>query len=251
MLYSEFSTLVRLYTKTNSSTFTDGEIVSLSNAFLEQFSQRIADEVGEDVFGMEMNTDLVENQREYQLPERFMKLKRLEANMLTAEDVVFNTSNPSNLRSQWEVFKGTDLNNFDVAMTNTLIKQRFSGLFKHFIFRNSIWLLTGYDVQAAVAGLRGWIIVYPQPMVTGDLITNVDMSTSPDATHNGFPRQFHELLARRVAISYKSSADRPKSLNESERKFDQDFMKALDNLRGQDYSMAIQPTIPYNDGTNY
>ena len=76
-------------------------------------------------------------------------------------------------------------------------------------------------------------------------------SNNPTQYEHGFPRQFHELLARRVAIAYKSSKDRPIPLSEKEQMYEIDLERQIVLMRDENMDRNIIPSIPYNDGSNY
>jgi len=77
------------------------------------------------------------------------------------------------------------------------------------------------------------------------------MSTNPDDYSHGFPRQFHELLARRVSIAYKSSKDRPIPLSEKEQLYEADLMAAINAMKDANLDRSVIPSAPYNDGSQY
>jgi len=82
MNYQKFASLVRYYTKTNSTTFTDAEMLILANIFKEDIAGLISKEVGEDYFGLRFERDLIAGQREYDLPSEVMsRIKYLEAKL--------------------------------------------------------------------------------------------------------------------------------------------------------------------------
>ena len=77
------------------------------------------------------------------------------------------------------------------------------------------------------------------------------MSTNPDDYTHGFPRQFHELLARRISIAYKSSKDRPIPLSEKEKLYEVDLMTQINTMKGTNLDRSITPSAPYDDGSQY
>jgi len=77
------------------------------------------------------------------------------------------------------------------------------------------------------------------------------MSTNPDDYTHGFPRAFHELLARRISIAYKSSKDKPIPLSEKERQFEVDFAQAINSLKDANLDREVIPSEPYDDGSGY
>lgn len=81
MLRSEFATLVRTYTSTNSTTFTDTEILTLTNPLMGKQAMVIKD-ANEDLFGGIATRDLVADTREYGLPNDLIStIERVEAKL--------------------------------------------------------------------------------------------------------------------------------------------------------------------------
>lgn len=52
---------------------------------------------------------------------------------------------------------------------------------------------------------------------------DIDLSTPRDETDAALPREFHELLARRVSITWKGAQDQPLALTERELNYDKDL----------------------------
>jgi len=77
------------------------------------------------------------------------------------------------------------------------------------------------------------------------------MSTNPDDYTHGFPKQFHELLARRVSIAYKSSKDKPIPLNEKEKMYELDLARAIQKMKDTNLDRSTTPTVPFDDGSDY
>jgi len=233
MKFKDFASVIRNSTLTSSSTFTDEEILRLANMYKDTFSQQIA-ETDEGVFGMPFVTSLVADQREYELPDEVIKIERVEA-IVDGEDQKKYTS--------------LDVASLNFELTETKITEMFKEKYFYSFFRKALFLYTGESVIDVVDGLLLRAIIWPQDFT--DLESEVDMSVRPNVNQNGFPRQFHELLARRVIIHHKQNRDRPVPLTDTEQSFEFDFRKALDALRGTDDNREVIPVIPYNDGSNY
>jgi len=77
------------------------------------------------------------------------------------------------------------------------------------------------------------------------------LPTAPSTTSHGFPRQFHELLARRVSVAYKSSKDKPIPLSEKEQMYEMDLRKQIDSMKDANLDRSTQPTAPYSDGSQF
>jgi len=236
MNYSKFATLVRYYTKTNSTTFSDADILTLANIFKDDIAGLISKEVGEDYFGLRFERDLIAGQREYDLPAELMtRIKYLNAKLDG---------------TNWERLKETDLSTYGQAMDEATIEAQYADKDPEFdIWDNSIYILSGSPIIDVTDGLRLWAIVFPSDFP--NLTSTEDMSTNPDDYSHGFPRQFHELLARRVSIAYKSSKDRPIPLSEKEQLYEADLMAAINAMKDANLDRSVIPSAPYNDGSQY
>lgn len=236
MNYSKFATLVRYYTKTNSTTFSDADILTLANIFKDDIAGLISKEVGEDYFGLRFERDLIADQREYDLPAELMtRIKYLNAKLDG---------------TNWERLKETDLSTYGQAMDEATIEAQYADKDPEFdIWDNSIYILSGSPIIDVTDGLRLWAIVFPSDFP--NLTSTEDMSTNPDDYSHGFPRQFHELLARRVSIAYKSSKDRPIPLSEKEQLYEADLMAAINAMKDANLDRSVIPSAPYNDGSQY
>ena len=236
MIYSKFATLVRYYTKTNSTTFTDVDILVLANIFKDDIAGLIAKEVGEDYFGLRFERDLVAGQREYDLPAELMsRIKYLQAKLDG---------------TNWSKLKETDLSTYGKALDEDTIQLTYSEKNPEFdLWDQGIYILSGDAIIDVTNGLKLWAIVFPSDFA--NLTSTEDMSTNPDDYTHGFPRQFHELLARRVSIAYKSSKDRPIPLSEKEKMYEVDLTTQIQTMKDTNLDRSIKPSAPYNDGSDY
>jgi len=235
MLYTEFADHVRYLTKTNTTTLTDAEILRFSNIYKDDFADSI-EERNESYFDMEMVTDLIVGQRQYSLPDEWMnRIIRLSVNLDGTDEVAA---------------KPIDLSIY----TGTLEELEIQGNFNdnppsYGIRRRSLYILTGSPITAQVDGLRLWSKIYPANFV--DLTLAEDIAVDPTSISVGLPRQFHELLARRVAIAYKQSRDRLTPPVEMEQRFDVDFGRALDAIAEGNLDTFNTVVLPVDDGSNY
>ena len=236
MKFTDFATLVREYSKTNSTTFTDARILTFANIFKDDIANRVASEVGEDYFGLRFQRDLIANQREYDLPAELMsRMKYLNA-QLDGEE--------------WKHLKETDLLEYGGTLDEATIQSRYADKEPEFdLWDNGIFILSGDAIEDVTDGLKLWAIIYPADFTS--LTSTEDMSTNPDDYSHGFPRQFHELLARRVSIAYKTGKDRPIPLSEKEQSYENDLDKAIQNMKGQNLDRDTCPEAPYDDGSQY
>lgn len=235
MTPAKFAALVRIYTGTDAVTFTDAEILAFANPYKDEIASQIVLR-NEDYFGMLFTRDLVAGRREYALPDEILNsIKYTEAKL-----------DGTNL-SRLDEF---DLNSYKRPTSEADIIAQFSSLSPKFdIFRRSLWIYSGTAIIDVVAGLKLWAIIYPADIT--DLSSTTDMSVDPSTTSHGFPRQFHELLARRVSIGYKSSLDKPRKLSPMEALYNVDIERALNAITGGNQDRSVIATTPYNDGQQY
>ena len=232
----QFATLVRYYTKTNSTTFTDSEVLTLANIFKDDIAGLISKEVGEDYFGLRFERDLVADQREYDLPAELMaRMKYLQAKLDG---------------TNWERLKEVDLSTYGKTLDEDTIQLTYAEKDPEFdLWDNGIYILSGDAIIAVTDGLKLWAIIFPADIA--DLTSTVDLSTNPDDYSHGFPRQFHELLARRISIAFKSSKDRPIPLSEKEKLYEVDLATAIQTMKDANLDRSVKPDAPYNDGSDY
>lgn len=236
MLFTQWATLVRYYTKTNATTFTDADILVLANIFKDDIAGQISSRVGEDYFGLRFVRDLVLDTREYELPAEVMgHIKYLEAKL----DGV-----------NWVRVNEIDLPDYKRTSDETTIRGMFSTIGARFdMWDQSIFLLTGNQIIDVFEGLKLWAIIFPANFLS--LLSGVDMSTPPDDFSHGFPRQFHELLARRVSIAFKSSKDKPIPLSEKEKLYELDLADAISSLKDKNLDRVTLPSMPRDTGEDY
>lgn len=216
MTYAEFASYIRLQTKTNTTTFTDADIMLYANIFKDELAKRIV-RVRDDYFGVPELTNLeVDGSsvpvREIALdPTTFQQVKYVEIK----------------LDSKWVPMKELDLVHFRGTTDEEYITANFGnteGRAKYDLFRGSLWLYTGTFV-ATTNGLKLWTFQWPAKITS--LAGTDDMSIDPTNTSAGMPREFHELLARRVIIAKKSAGDKPIPLVGNELTYGTDLQIAL------------------------
>ena len=127
------------------------------------------------------------------------------------------------------------------------------GGFAYTIRRRAVLILSG-TIIAVTAGGRMWAHDYPANLA--DLTGATGLEVDPTTTTFGFPRQFHELLARRVSIEYKGRQPKPIPLSPAEKNFDRDLEIQLQAIASIDNSLEIIGEFPSademgNNGWNY
>lgn len=238
MTYQEFATYIRFHTKTDTTTLTDAELVSLANVKKDDIAKEIA-KTNEDIFGMQYLRDLEAGVREYSFPAQIL------SNIKGVEAFVANGGTVS------KKFDETDLTKYRGVTEEATIRQNFQGKYQFDIFRKSLWLYTGEEIVAVEHGLKLWAIQYPADITTAKLSSTDDMSVQPSDTSHGMPREVHEIWARSVIIEYKNSKTKPIPLTEKELNFANDLQSALNALKGTNLDRQNTGSTPYNDGSNY
>lgn len=231
----QFAALVRYKTKTNSTTFTDADILALANPFKDEIAAKIQERRPE-VWNMPAVGTLVADQREYSFPDDVLnRLVYVELDL--DDDGKYVLANPVQ-RLQ-----------FRDGLTEDEIVSGYGSDPRYFLRRNAINLLCKAIIDV-VDGIR---IVYDSfPADLASLGGVIDMSIDPTDTTHGFPRQFHELLARRLSVAYKSRNEVP--LDPEDLAYSGDLEKALDNYAiavvDESYVGAL-PTDPDNSDQGY
>jgi len=195
--------------------------------------------VRKDIFNIPALDDLVLNQREYAFPSDVL-------NNIVNLEIMFSTGG--------DYIPAVNLarRHYLDSLQESKIVAGFSNLEpRYFIRRQAIYILSG-AITAVTDGIR---LVYNSfPANLANLTGTTDLSIDPSTTTHGFPREFHELWARRVAIEYKSVNSMP--LSETEKRYDIDLDKALEEFSEVDLSRNIVGSLPSSsqrgdDGFNY
>lgn len=144
------------------------------------------------------------------------------------------------------------LKSYDRSETESEIVANFAnveGSCFYFVRRNAILILSG-TISAVTNGLRIIASMWPADL-TGLTDTTTDISANPSTTTLGFPRQFHELLARRVAIEWKGSRPKPQPLSPLEQNYEIDLERKLAAYSRADYNLAIIGEPPAESSVEY
>jgi len=237
MTPAQLATLIRFYTRTNTTTFTNADMLILVNIVKDDICYKIGKDVGEDYFGLRFERDLIADQREYQFPSELMgRIKYLQAKLDG---------------TNWERLNETDLTTDELPISETDIQDYYADKDPEFdIWDNGLYLLTGDAIIDVTDGLKLWAIIYPADLANMTEAV-VDMSTDPDEYSHGIPKCLHELIARRVSIMYKSSKDKPIPLSEKEKVYEIDLQNTINEMKGLNLDRVVIPTVPSNDGSDY
>lgn len=238
MNYVNFAGLCRYYALGDSAdteNLTDATLLLLANVAKDDIAKEIA-KANEDFFGAVLTRNLEAGRREYAMPDDILNnIKTVEAKL--------DGSNISRLIP-------FDLNSFKRPTGEMDIRNDFAGKSPAYdIYRRAIQLYTGDAIIDVTGGLILRAIIYPADFT--EFSSSTDMAVDPTEFTFGFPRQFHELLARRVSIMYKSGQERPKALTDSERLYDADLARAIAAISNPNLDASVEATVPDNDGSNY
>lgn len=240
MTGTELAALIRYKTKTNSTTFTSTDMLPLVNTFKDEISSKIV-ETNNGNFLVPATFNLVADQREYGLPDDMLsRLHKVELKFVSTDSR----------------FPAIGIKDYYGSETESEIVKSFSnveGEFGYTIRRRALFILSG-TIIAVTSGGRIWYHAYPADLanLTGSSGLNVDPST----TTFGFPKQFHELLARRVAMEYKASQPKAIPFSPLELNYERDLKVQLDSVSSVDNSLevigeSLNLKETGNDGYNY
>ena len=213
MTPSELATRIRFYTHTNTTTFPDSEMLPLVNQVLtEELASKIVESDNE-MFEVPYTFNLVADQREYAVGDDVL-------NRVHKVEVKFTSTEDRRKANYIKDYRGSE--------TETQITNNFNnspGGFSYTIRRRAILLLSG-TITAVTGGVRMTSLVFPEKLA--NLTDNgVSMEVDPSTTTFGFPRQMHELLARRVSIMWKGNQPKPIKLSPDERNYSIDLENQL------------------------
>jgi len=237
----QFAEYVRLKTRTNSTTFTNADIIILMRQRQDQIAQDII-KTDEDILLIPQTTGLVLNQRDYPFPADILsRIKRIEAkldgtNWLKLDELDI-TSHP----------KPTNETNITYYFAN------LEGEAFYDLLRKSIMIYSG-SITTVASGLKLWCNTWPTAVT--DLTSTVDMSVDPSTTTHGIPRSMHEIWARGVIIDWKQSREKPIPLNDNELKYELDLQKTIETLKHGNLDREVIGKLPAeaergNDGQDY
>lgn len=230
MTPAELATHVRFMTRTNSTTFTDAEILALMKIRQDELSKDIID-VDEDILLIPQYTNLVANQREYPLPaDMLSSIKRVEAKLDGTNFITLKELDIVSLT--------------DSTLSESLITQNFSNEEGGAFFdlkRKSLYLYSG-TITSVTDGLEVWVNTWPTAIT--DLSSTADMSQDPSTTTHGIPRELHEIWARGIIIDWKGSREKPIPLTEKELSYKLDKIIAINSLKPQNRDRQVIGKLP-------
>ena len=237
MTPKNLASYVRLKTRTNSSTFTDADLITLSNVVKDRLVFR-ALEADEDLFLVPTYLDLVADQREYPLHSDIMsRIKRVEAKL-----------DASNFVKLYEF----DLPSYEgVISTEADIVENFGNGDNEAFFdmmRTAIWIYSG-TITSVTDGLKIWLNT--TVLDISSMASTTDMSVDPTTTTHGIPKGLHQVLADGVVIEWKESREKPIPLSDREVNYENEVDKAVSSLKRANYDRDVIGLTPYNNGRQY
>lgn len=237
----DFARLVRKYTRTNSITLTDSDLVLFANTVKNDFVRSIIKK-DEDYFVFDTYANLKASSavdptsREYLLPTDSRKIVRVEAK--------FDGTNWIKL-TEFDLVKYTRTSD---ELTITQLFSNSSGVASYDLIGSLLKLYTG-TVSVVSGGLKLTYVALPRDITIDSLALETDLSVAASATDGAMPSPFHELWARKIGIIYKSSQEKPILLSEYDKAFGPDFQEVLDSIKDPNLDREVTFSLP--DDTYY
>lgn len=227
---------IRKRTKTNSNTYPDADLLKDINVEMDDLSARIAQEY-EGYFGVYSLRDLLADKREYPMPEDLL-------NHLYGVEAKLDGTN-------WKWLTEFDLNFYQRATDEDTILSQFAGKDPMYdLFRGSIFIYSDSAIIDVTKGLKLWYSAYPKHLT--DLSEDsVDICVPPSDEENGFPRQFHKILGKKVSIAHKQANNIKLAEDEQKTVIEKDIEKALEAISSLNADRSIIATMPQDDGSDY
>lgn len=198
------------------------------NLFKDEISSQIV-ERNNGMFLVPSTFDLVADRRQYGFPDDMLnRLHKFEIKFVSTDSR----------------FPSTYIKDYSGSETESEIVKNYSnapGEFRHTIRRRALFILSG-TIIAVTDGGRIWYHAFPADLAS--MTGSTGLEVDPTTTTFGFPRQFHELLGRRVSIEYKSNKPKPLSLNALELNYEKDLKVQLDAISHVDNSGEIIGHLP-------
>lgn len=235
-----FAAYIREKTKTNSTTFTDADIVTYANVAKDEIAEDIVANVGEGYFDFMLTRDLEADIRNYTFPNDLLQHLRLVTAKLDG--------------TNWNNLLEVDISQFDDTpiMENSYIKNLYgANRPEYYISGSELFILSGDDITAVSGGLKILAEVYPEDISTGSLSSSTDLSVPSSDSAVALPRAVHLHWATKVIVAYKESQDKPIPLTKQEQAIEIDLLNAYKRLTPRNADRSFIATTPTNDGQDY
>lgn len=239
MTGTTFATYIRKLTKTNSSTFTDADLVSFANVCKDDIAEQIVANVDENYFDLILDRNLEEDIRDYSLPDNILKHLRYVSAKLDG-------TTPERLT---EAFLSQFQN---PILEETQLKEIYAMRKPQFLIQGeSIRILSGQDITAVDNGLTIVAEVYPADLTTDSLSAVTDLSIPENDTAHALPRAVHKVWAEMVSAEFKQSKDRPIPLTQTEQLVQINLLEAFKKLGKRNAARSFKATVPTVGGHGY
>lgn len=226
MTGTQLAALIRKKTKTNSTTYADAEMLVDVNNGKNEIASLIAGE-NQKYFERRGTISLVANQRHYALSDDIL-------NSITKVEIMFETGGTYYPSTAKKDYYGSET---EAEITNNFSNNE--GDFAHVVRNRGLFILSG-TISSVTSGIRYWFIEYPADLA--NLSGSTELNVDPSTTSSGFPKQFHELLARWVSIEWKQRNEKP--LTAKEANYERDLEKQLSEISRFDHSLEIIGNLP-------
>ena len=237
MTPSKIADYVRWKTRTNTTTFTNADMLAVANVVKDRLALEVLD-ADEDYWLVPTYLDLVADQREYPLHSDLLsRLKRVEAKLDESNYVIL------------QEFDITD--HPEPISTEANITYEFGnneGEAFYDIMRKAIWIYSG-TITDVTDGLKIWLNTFPADLTS--MASTTELSEDPTTTTHGFPRELHMVLAKGIVIEWKESKEKPIPLTESELAYDKEVERAVSKLKRASLDRETKGSIPKEDGFDY
>jgi len=244
MTETTLTALIRYYTRTNSTTLPNSDLQPLMNAAKDEISSLIS--LQTTLFILRTTANLTASVRRYAFPADVL-------NHIISVEIAFNQNSPIEYLKADKIMR----EHYGKSLTEANITNDFSNsLPKYFIWGRVIYFLTGALDSTTIGGatitngIRITYRKYPADF-SASLNGTSDLEDDPTTTTFGFPRQFHELLARRTGIIWKSGRPKPIPLSELEKNYERDLQTQLNAVSQDDYSESVVSSLPSDNGEDY
>jgi len=234
----KFAVGFRARTRTNSTIFTDANLIDLMNRKKIEIAKAV-ESADEDYFGTYELDNLKATSttdftlREYPLPNDWLEqIKGVEAK-------------PDG--TNWLRLLPFDYNMYEKTTDEATILNNFSnneGEAYYDLFRGSIWIYTGTIDAEVENGIKLYGFVYPTDV--DDMTNETDLAV-PSSTGSAIPQAFHDLWLDACVIEWKSMHDKPIPLTDREMLYQANLDMAVKQLRGTNKDYGIELGVPETD----
>lgn len=256
MKYTNFASLVRSQTRTDSTSFPNSALTLYANVAKDYVAETIV-ELSEDYFDLTLTTDLIESQREYAFPLDVLKgIKMLEGRL---NGVEWKRINEFDLNS-YRLHQGSRTKNYSVldvrdAFSNATTDER--SITDYFSDENPLFDIDGQSIFiysatapiAVTAGLKLRASIYPADFTDSIWSSTDDISYRLNSTSTALPRASHEVLARKTMLLYKQANNMP--LDEYDYEFESMVKRMRSRLSRINRDRVVKPKVIRDNGFDY